>query len=125
MVYTVLLKRLTWLNLLFGGFAGSAASLTRYLTAKPLDPACCCHSPCISGYLLRSGRSPTPDVKIIYKAKISVLSVLLRRGSAVVTPLAAALNTSAKALARDERSFWLIFKVSNPVLATSLIMLMP
>ena len=66
-----------------------------------------------------------PDVEIIYKARISVQSVLLRRCSAVVTPLvAAALYTSAKALARDRRSFWLT-KVSNPVLAAFLIVLMP
>lgn len=65
-----------------------------------------------------------PDVEIIYKARISVLSVLLRRSSAVVTPLVAALYTSAKALARDRRSSWLT-KVSNPVLAAFLIVLMP
>ncbi|MEM4651221.1 MAG: hypothetical protein QW086_05270 [Pyrobaculum sp.] len=65
-------------------------------------------------------------MKIIYKARISVLSVLLRRSSAVVTPLVAvALYTSAKALARDERSLWLMFKVSNPVLTAFLIVLMP
>jgi hypothetical protein len=63
-----------------------------------------------------------PEVEIIYKARISVLSVLLRRCSAVVTPQVAALNTSAKALARDRRSFWLT-KVSNPVLAAFLILL--
>jgi hypothetical protein len=63
-------------------------------------------------------------VKIIYKARISVLSVLLRRSSAVVTPLVAALYTSAKALARDRGSFWLT-KVSNPVLTAFLIVLMP
>jgi hypothetical protein len=51
--------------------------------------------------------------------------MLLRRSSAVVTPLvAAALYTSAKALARDRGSFWLT-KVSNPVLTVFLIVLMP
>lgn len=40
----------------------------------------------------------------------------------MVTPLVAALYTSAKALARDRRSLWLT-KVSNPVLAAFLILL--
>ena len=67
-----------------------------------------------------------PDVKIIFKARISVQSMLLRRSSAVVTPLvaAAALYTSAKALARDRGSFWLT-KFSNTVLTAFLIVLMP
>jgi CBS domain containing-hemolysin-like protein len=61
-------------------------------------------------------------VKIIYKAGISVQSML---SSAVVTPLvAAALYTSAKALARDERSLWLT-KFSSTVLTAFLIVLMP
>ena len=43
----------------------------------------------------------------------------------MITPLvAAALYTSAKALAIDRRSFWLT-KVSNPVLTVFLIVLMP
>lgn len=50
--------------------------------------------------------------------------MLLRRRSAVVTPLVAALYTSAKALARHKRSLWLT-KVSNPVLTAFLIVLMP
>ena len=38
---------------------------------------------------------------------------------------AAAIYTSAKALkARDERSFWLMFKASSPILAAFLILLM-
>ena len=39
-------------------------------------------------------------MKNIYKARFSVFSVSLSRSSAVVTPLVAALYTSAKALAR-------------------------
>ncbi len=52
--------------------------------------------------------------------------MLLRRSSAVVTPLvAAALYTSAKVLARHKRSLWLMFKFSNTVLTAFLIVLMP
>jgi len=40
----------------------------------------------------------------------------------VVTPLVAALYALAKALARDRGSFWLT-KVSNPVIAAFLILL--
>ncbi len=64
-------------------------------------------------------------MKNIYKARISMQSMLLRRSSAVVTPLvAAALYTSAKVLARHKRSLWLT-KVSNTVLTAFLVVLMP
>ena len=36
-VYTILLKRRTWLNILIGGFAGNAALLAGWLMAKPLN----------------------------------------------------------------------------------------
>ena len=46
--------------------------------------------------------------------------------AAVVAPLVVvAIYTSAKALrAKDERSFWLMFKASSPILAAFLILLM-
>ena len=61
-VYTVLLKRRSWLNVLLGGVAGNAAFLTGYVTAKPLDARASC-SPLrsIYGYLPTSGPWPTPD----------------------------------------------------------------
>lgn len=36
-LYTVMLKRRTWLNILIGGFAGNAALLTGWVMAKPIN----------------------------------------------------------------------------------------
>nr|A8MC59.2 RecName: Full=Protoheme IX farnesyltransferase; AltName: Full=Heme B farnesyltransferase; AltName: Full=Heme O synthase [Caldivirga maquilingensis IC-167] len=36
-LYTIMLKRRTWLNIVIGGFAGNAALLSGWIMAKPID----------------------------------------------------------------------------------------
>jgi protoheme IX farnesyltransferase len=155
-VYTILLKRRTWLNVLFGGVAGNAAFLTGYVSARPLDVVGVLLSLVVYlwipahiwslAYARREDylRAGVPMLSVIAEkdkavvlialmnilasAYMGLLAVLLGGMylATVVAPLVAAgVYTSIKALrARDERSFWVMFKASNPILAVFLILLM-
>jgi protoheme IX farnesyltransferase len=155
-VYTVLLKRRSWLNVLLGGVAGNAAFLTGYVAAKPLDAAGILLSFAVYLWIpahiwslayarrddYRKAGVPMLPVVVSEKTALAVIAVLNIAAAGYMAALAVALGgtylvavvallvaaaiyTSAKALrARDERSFWLMFKASSPILAVFLILLM-
>jgi protoheme IX farnesyltransferase len=61
----------------------------------------------------------------VYMAALAVALGGAYLAAVVALLVAAAIYTSARALrARDERSFWLMFKTSSPILAVFLILLM-
>jgi heme O synthase-like polyprenyltransferase len=74
----------------------------------------------VAGYVYATRRNPDPGV-------LAALAVALGgtyQVAVVALLAAAAIYTSAKALrARDERSFWLMFKAYSPILAAFLILL--
>jgi len=155
-VYTVLLKRRSWLNVLLGGVAGNAAFLAGYVAARPLDLAGMLLS--FSVYLwipahiwslayarrddYRRAGIPMLPVVVGERTAVALIAVMNMLAAAYMAALAAALgglylsavvamlvavsiHTSARALkARDDRSFWLMFKASNPTLAIFLVLLM-
>lgn len=155
-VYTALLKRRSWLNVLLGGMAGNAAFLTGYVAAKPLDAAGIMLSSAVYlwipahirylAYARRDDyrRAGVPMLPAVVSEKtalavIAFMNILVAVYMAalavapggtylatVVAPLVVvAIYISAKALrAKDERSFWLMFKASSPILAVFLILLM-
>jgi len=155
-VYTVLLKRRSWLNVLLGGVAGNAAFLAGYVAARPLDLAGMLLS--FSVYLwipshiwslayarrddYRRAGIPMLPVVVGERTAVALIAVMNMLAAAYMAALAVALGglylsavvamlvavsiyTSARALkARDDRSFWLMFKASNPTLAIFLVLLM-